>query len=133
MFVPSILLKQLYTHGSLTKTANGLSFTLKNRLKDAILTQLLWIKIDDQKIPHDDITLTVGKQRTMTLEELNQQGDLNFPLKSSITVNIKTDAPVHTEKYTLSISFIASPFGTLKFEVKDVVTEQVETSGKVSP
>ena len=31
MFVPSILLKQLYTHGSLTKTEKGISFALKNR------------------------------------------------------------------------------------------------------
>lgn len=46
MFIPSILLKQLYTHGSLVKTVSGISFKLKNRLKDAIVKELLWITID---------------------------------------------------------------------------------------
>ena len=50
MFVPSILLKQLYTHGSLTKTEKGISFALKNRLKDATLKELKWISLDGEKV-----------------------------------------------------------------------------------
>ena len=41
MFVPSILLKQLYTRASLTKTDKGLSFSLKNRLKDATMETII--------------------------------------------------------------------------------------------
>ena len=40
MFVPSLLLKQLYTFGSLKNSADGLQFSMKNRLSDATLTGL---------------------------------------------------------------------------------------------
>ena len=57
MFVPSILLKQLYTRASLTKTDKGLSFSLKNRLKDATIKEVKWISLDGEKIPEDKISL----------------------------------------------------------------------------
>ena len=38
MFVPDALLEQLYTFGSLENTDRGVEFALKNRLKDATLT-----------------------------------------------------------------------------------------------
>ena len=50
MFIPSMLLKQLYTHGSLQKTEDGLCFMLKNRLKDAHLEEILQISLDGKHI-----------------------------------------------------------------------------------
>ena len=35
MFVPSLLLKQLYTFGSLKNIEDGIQFSIKNRLNDA--------------------------------------------------------------------------------------------------
>ena len=67
MFVPSILLKQLYTHGSLTKTDNGVSFALKNRLKDATLKELKWISFDGEKVP-SAIFITTSHYRTPRTE-----------------------------------------------------------------
>lgn len=123
MFIPSILLKQLYTHGSLVKTVNGISFKLKNRLKDAIVKELLWITIDGKKLNNEDIEFQVGAEQTLSFDELNQHGDIDFPLKSIINVHIKFDQSLHSEKYQIGVSFKATPFGILKFEVEDVVTE----------
>ncbi len=123
MFVPSILLKQLYTHGSLTKTEDGLSFMLKNRLKDATLKELRWISLDGEKIPEDKITLQVGRDTLLSVSELNAAGDTPFDLKQVITVYLKIDESVSPEKRKIGLSFVASPFGKLKFDVVDNVTE----------
>ena len=122
MFVPSILLKQLYTHGSLTKTNDGLSFMLKNRLKDATISELRWISLDGEKIPSEKITLQVGPDTLLSVDELNARGSTDFALKQVITVYLNVDEAVSPEKRRLGISFKASPFGKLKFEVEDNVT-----------
>ncbi|WJG09860.1 hydroxymethylglutaryl-CoA reductase [Aliiglaciecola sp. LCG003] len=123
MFIPSILLKQLYTHGSLNKTLSGVSFKLKNRLKDATLKQLLWISIDGEKIETSKIRIGTATGEVMSFAQINGMGEIDFPLKSVITIHIDINQSMHSEKYTLGISFKASPFGTLAFEVDDVVTE----------
>ena len=49
--IPSLLLKQLYTFGSLQNVATGVRFALKNRLSDAQLTGLTSVKINGQEVP----------------------------------------------------------------------------------
>ena len=49
--IPSMLLKQLYTFGSLKNTPDGVEFSLKNRLSDTTVTGLQQVKIDDVEVP----------------------------------------------------------------------------------
>lgn len=51
MFIPSLVLKQLDTFGSLANTDTGAQFALKNRLSDAEFAELLSIKLNGQAIP----------------------------------------------------------------------------------
>ena len=46
MKIPQLLLRQLYTFGSLTNTPSGAQFSLKNRLSDVTLTRIVRVKID---------------------------------------------------------------------------------------
>ncbi|MGZ6029184.1 MAG: hypothetical protein ACXWK5_07175 [Myxococcaceae bacterium] len=39
--IPQLLLRQLYTAGSLTNAAGGARFSLKNRLSDVTLTRIV--------------------------------------------------------------------------------------------
>lgn len=124
MFIPSMLLKQLYTHGSLQKTEDGLSFMLKNRLKDATLSEIRWISLAGEHIAENDISLRVGSGELMSVEEVNKSGDIDFPLREVITVFLNIDMPAGHEKHKLGICFKASPFGKLKFEVEDNISEK---------
>ncbi len=47
-FVPSMLLKQLYTRGSLRNASDGVVFSVKNRLSDAKLVALKKVEIGDK-------------------------------------------------------------------------------------
>ena len=131
MFIPSILLKQLYTHGSLTSIPGGVKFLLKNRLKDASLKQLLSISVDGKEVASEKISVQVGPDEILSFAELNAGEDIDFPLKSSLGVFLHLGESLNNEKHTLSISFKAAPFGTLKFEVDDVVSEEVQDDSRI--
>lgn len=122
MFIPSMLLKQLYTHGSLQKTEDGLCFMLKNRLKDAYLEEILQISLDGKRIPNEKITLKVGQETLLSAEEVNASGNVSFPLREVITVFLDMKAKAGHEKLKLGIEFKAAPFGKLKFTVEDNIS-----------
>ena len=123
MFVPSMLLKQLYTRGSLANTESGLQFLLKNRLKDAKIKELLSIKINGVEFHPDNISLKVGTNDALPVAELNAKGDLDFPLRSVAQFLIDHDEELPYEKHEIEISFRASPFGKLSFKVEDAISE----------
>ena len=123
MFVPSMLLKQLYTRGSLTNTDSGLSFLLKNRLKDAKINELLGIKINGQEFSLDSISLQIGDSLAINGHELNAMDDLDFPLRAVAKFDIHHGEQLPTEKHEIEISFKASPFGKLNFTVEDSIAE----------
>ncbi|WP_102796252.1 hydroxymethylglutaryl-CoA reductase [Bowmanella denitrificans] len=131
MFIPSILLKQLYNRGSLTNMGSGVRFSLKNRLKDAIVQEVSEIRIGGKEVPRDKIFLQLADGQTLPLAEFNSMGSHDFPLKSSLFVHIEQCQPLPQQKHKILVSFKASPFGTLKLEVEDVVTENKVDHNKV--
>lgn len=131
MFVPSILLKQLYTHGSFTKTEQGLSFALKNRLKDATLKELKWISIDGENVHPDKIRVQTGADEYWTVDQINEKGGMAFGLRQTITVHLDMHESVSPEKRKIGICFSASPFGKLKFEVEDNITSPCQRGGSI--
>ena len=60
MKIPSLVLRQLYTNGSLTPTGDGVAFSLKNRLTDAKLTGLESVTVDGTEVPADRLTLSLA-------------------------------------------------------------------------
>ena len=51
MKIPQLLLRQLYTFGSLTNEPGGFRLSLKNRLSDVTLTRIIRVKFDHQEFP----------------------------------------------------------------------------------
>ncbi len=132
MFIPSILLKQLYTRGSLTNTETGISFALKNRLKDAHLNELQGIKINGIPVGLANIELEIADNQTMSVADANNHGQMAFPLRSSIRVQVNGLEPLPRDrKHTISIQFKVAPFGDLKLEVEDVVSESSKGDVKI--
>lgn len=57
MKVPALILKQLYTFGSLENRPDGVRFSLKNRLSDAKLVQIDGVRIDGAERSAEALTL----------------------------------------------------------------------------
>ena len=54
--IPSLVLKQLYTFGSLQNNEHRVAFSVKNRLSDATLTAVSRVKLDGGDIPLAAVT-----------------------------------------------------------------------------
>jgi len=129
-FIPSILLKQLYTRGSLRNSDDGIKFSIKNRLKDAQITEVIEVKIEDQKIPNEHIKLDLGNDILFKATDLSGSTEVDFPLKKQIHIccdELKLDEG----KYKINISVNTKPFGKLSFEVDDAIKQKTEFENKI--
>jgi ubiquitin len=81
MIIPSMLLKKLYTLGSLKNAEGGVQFAVKNRLSDVELTGLRKIAVDGKDAPPDSLTLMLNDGRVLSPAQIS--ASLNAaPLKS---------------------------------------------------
>ncbi|NLR94258.1 hydroxymethylglutaryl-CoA reductase [Flammeovirga sp. SR4] len=123
MFIPSMLLKQLYTRGSLNNTDTGISFSLKNRLKDAEIKEILHIKIDGKEVNIDQVFMNTSEEENIPATSINKDNRIDFPLRKVINIEVKGHDSLAIERHELEISVKASPFGNLKFSVNDSIPD----------
>jgi hydroxymethylglutaryl-CoA reductase (NADPH) len=120
--IPSMLLRQLYTFGSLKNTERGVQFAIKNRLSDAELTELQSVRIDEKTVPRDALTLDLGDGTILSPDDVSPSGPIAFPLRKIVTVAARI-GPLPHGKHKIEIAFKSKPFGALKFEVEDAIAE----------
>jgi hydroxymethylglutaryl-CoA reductase (NADPH) len=127
--IPSLVLKQLYTYGSLENTSDGVVFSLKNRLSDAVVTGIKEVKIDKRAVPLDALRFTMG-EATFSPADVSPDNPIEFPLAKIMTV-LWEGENLEIGKHTIGISFGSTPFGELSFSVKDSIRETKEERVKV--
>ena len=127
--IPSMLLRQLYTFGSLKNRAGGVQFSLKNRLSDATLTGLQSVKFDGREAPLDTISVKLEDDTSLTAADL-AASPLDFPLRSVVEVHCAID-PLPKGKHAIEVRFSARPFGQLTLKVDGSIIDEVEASVKI--
>jgi hydroxymethylglutaryl-CoA reductase (NADPH) len=130
MIIPSMLLKKLYTLGSLKNTTAGVQFAVKNRLSDVELTGIRKIAIDGGEIPLDQIKLILADGRTLTPAQLSNATPLAFPLRMPLTVQTPLPA-LPKGKHEIEIGFEAKNFGKLQFKVDDAISDETKRGIKI--
>jgi hydroxymethylglutaryl-CoA reductase (NADPH) len=129
MKIPGLILKQMYTLGSLRNSEDGVRFSLKNRLSNATLTGLKEVRIDDRPVPLDRLTLHMQGE-AVTAAEVGPAHAIAFPLARVVDIHARIEAlPKGTHE--LSLSFQAEPFGALAFKVKDAIADEPERRNTV--
>jgi hydroxymethylglutaryl-CoA reductase (NADPH) len=119
MIVPQLILKQLYTNGSLQNLDSGVRFSLKNRLADARLTEIEEVSIDDITVSPDDVAILLEDGPGFSVEDVKQK-PIEFPLKTILHVFI-SHMSLSTEKHKIKITFHADPFGRLTLKTADSI------------
>jgi hydroxymethylglutaryl-CoA reductase (NADPH) len=102
MFIPSMLLKRLYTFSSLKNIPGGVQLSVKNRLSDAKLIGITQIKVGDQSFPLDQTTLMLPDGSQLSAVEIKKEHPLDFPLRQTLDIR----APIQllaAGKYTVEI------------------------------
>lgn len=122
MIIPSMILKQLYTFGSLENIPGGVRFAIKNRLSDAEFAGLEEIKINGQSVPLTAVSLHFGNGDTLSPDAVSPDHPIAFPLRTVVNL---TAAINHLPegKHEIEIAFRAKPFGRLKFKVEDAISK----------
>jgi len=123
--IPSLILKQLYTFGSLENTGRGVRFGLKNRLSDAMLIRVGEITIDGRTLPLDEVVFDLGSDGEVAPADVSDGNPVEFPLSKIVSV-VWRGAELAIGKHTIGIAFETSPFGNLSFRVKDAIREHTE-------
>ena len=121
MLVPSLLLKQLYTFGSLKNTGSGIQFSLKNRLSDATLTGVRSLSVGGKDVPVEDIEIVLNDGTRLRPADISKDKSVAFPLRAILDIHAKRDA-LPEGKHKLEIAFEAKPFGKLKLKVEGAIT-----------
>jgi len=122
--IPSMLLKQLYTFGSLQNTSEGVKFSLKNRLSDATVTSLQQVKLDDVEVPRSEIRVVLDDGTTMTPDQV-AKSSIDFPLRRTLDI-VCGVAPLELGKHKIEVKFDAVPFGTLTLKVDGSIAAHEE-------
>ncbi len=122
MIIPSMLLKKLYTLGSLKNANGGVQFSVKNRLSDTRLTGLLHIRINGRDVPLETVTLDCGGGERLAPAQISEQSPLDFPLRQTLLIQAPMEH-LPPGKYTVGIRFRAETFGDLRFEVEDSISD----------
>lgn len=131
MLLPDSMLKQFYTLGSLRQTDNGLSFSLKNRIKSAHLNQLLHLFINNQKIEMSKIMVALDSEAPIGLHTLEQKKGIEFPLGATLTVFVDGNFVSESKAFDINITISAKPFGDIKLVLKDKLPPLVEPSNEI--
>ncbi|NWF68112.1 MAG: hydroxymethylglutaryl-CoA reductase [Chloroflexi bacterium] len=120
--VPSLILKQLYTMGSLKNIDDGIQFSIKNRLTDTQVTAVNAIRIAGRDIPASHIKIDLGGGEVLDVQQITPDTPIDFPLRRVMTVQL-----IHEHlppgKHPIEIAFEAAMFGELVLEVEDTITE----------
>ncbi|MCB1052313.1 MAG: hydroxymethylglutaryl-CoA reductase [Acidobacteria bacterium] len=130
MKIPGLLLKQLYTFGSLQNTADGITFVLKNRLSDAKWIGLKSLEIDEQAIPADRVQIDLGEGPGIPAASITPQSAIEFPLRKSVRVHV-AGLSLEKGKHHIAIAFETIKFGVLSLKVKDAIADEAADIRKI--
>jgi len=129
--VPSLVLKQLYTFGSLGNTASGIKVALKNRLSDATLTRVAGLDIDGEEVPLSAIEIDLGDAGSLPASSVSPSSPFEFPLKKVVTLRVSGFGPLAAGNHDIAFRFEAKPFGKLEFQVHDSIAEEAERTVQI--
>src|SRR5215218_742794 len=124
MKIPSLILKQMYTQGSLENVEDGVRFSLKNRLSNATLTQLKEVSIDGRAVPLERLTLELNGD-SVAGTAVNPNNAVAFPLARVVRIHAQGDQ-LDKGQHEITLAFDTEPFGSLSFKVKDAIAERVK-------
>ena len=127
--IPSMLLKQLYTFGSLENVNGSVKFSVKNRLSDATIISIDRLNLAGNDVPLDRIKLDLGDGEVLTPAQV-LESPIDFPLRRELDIYSAIGA-LPMGKHKIEIHFSTKPFGKLKLKVDGAISEKEEAVIKI--
>jgi hydroxymethylglutaryl-CoA reductase (NADPH) len=131
MFIPKLMLQQLYTIGSLRLNNGGIRFSLKNRLRDASLCKIKTLKINKQLINSESIFVSTGDSGKISVADIEASTGVKFPLGAEVEFSIVDIQLSPNINHLLDISLETAPFGEIQLSIEDQLNEAIDNSDKL--
>jgi len=122
MKIPSLILKQLYSLGSLENVEDGVQFSLKNRLSNATVTRISEVRVDGRPVPLSELTLRSDGQ-ALAAGQVTPENPIAFPLARVVKIHAGIEQ-LPKGPHEIALAVQAEPFGELAFKVKDAIAEE---------
>jgi hydroxymethylglutaryl-CoA reductase (NADPH) len=122
--VPSLLLKQLYTFGSLENLPAGVRLHLKNRLSDAQLLRILEVAIDGRPLALESLLVELGGGHRFPATQITPEKPLELPLRQTLALVARDCPRLSSGPHEIAFRFETKPFGLLEFTVQDSIAEE---------
>ncbi len=118
MRAPAAILRQLYDFGSLQVSDEAVRFSIRNRLGDATVTRLRRVKIGNEDLPLDTISIALPDGQVRMASEVSRGNPLPFPLQQSLELEA-AGCELAEGWHPIRLVFELAPFGELDFVVED--------------
>ena len=128
--ISPIILKKIYSIGSLKNVEDGVSFVIKNPMKDGLITGISGICINGLEIPLDDVVMRNNGTR-LKASEINANQPLPFPMGMDVEFHARAIALAKNIDHQITISCHTDPYGSFDLEATDSVIETRTTQKKI--
>ncbi|MDH3404682.1 MAG: hydroxymethylglutaryl-CoA reductase [Acidobacteriota bacterium] len=122
MKIPALILKQLYSFGSLKNRVDGISFELKNRLSDARVVAFRSVRVNGRELSLDAVELRV-QGASLKPAQISGDSPIEFPLRQTVELCCLGHGPLDDGRHELHVTFGTDNFGELELKVKDTVAK----------
>jgi len=120
--ISPLILKKMYSSGSLMNLDEGVGFHIKNQIRDAMLTGIHQVAINGAEIPLDSVFIRKNGSR-LRADMIDADNAVCFPLGENIEIHASI-APLHKNReHHVSLSFETDPFGRMNLDAMDTVVE----------
>jgi len=130
VMISPLILKKIYSIGSLKNVEDGVSFNIKNPMKNALITGVSCITINGLEIPLDDVVMRNNGTR-LKASDINADQPIPFPMGMDVEFHARAIALAKNIEHQISISCDTEPYGLLKLEAKDSVIETRTTHKRI--
>jgi len=128
--IPPLILRKLYTYGSLRNDAEGVAISLKNRVSDLMLNRLVKVQIGPLELGASDLEMDLGDGRWFRGDEVTLAGPMSFPLRQIAHLRAPGKV-VEDGLHAIEIAVEVEGLGALSFTVEDHTARPRTGSGSV--
>lgn len=120
--ISPIILKKIYSIGSLKNIEDGVSFTIKNPMRDAMITGVSGISINGCELSLADVVMR-NNGTCLKACDIDETRPLPFPMGQDVEFYTPTLALIKNTEHRIAISCSTDPYGLLDLEAIDSVME----------
>jgi len=128
--ISPIILKKIYCIGSLKNIEDGVSFALRNPMKDGLITQITSLAINGVELPPDRTVVSVNGT-ALKASEVCDDNPVPFPMGQDLWIRIQGMALARNTQHSIAVTCETDPYGTLELEAADSVIETRDSRTRI--